>query len=86
MKKSVSTKNDDLVEIPSFDFERSMPNKFAEQYDEHAETIIHTSEQETSVILEPDVAAYFPDSESVNAALRALISAVSTMKKPHFSS
>jgi len=47
MKKSVSTKNDSLVEIPPFDFERSMPNKFAEQYDEHAETIIHTSEQES---------------------------------------
>ena len=59
--------NDGFVEIPPFDFERSMPNTFAEQYDEHVETIIHTSEQETLVVLEPDVAAYFPDSESVNA-------------------
>ena len=86
MKKSVSTKNDGLVEIPPFDFECSMPNKFAEQYDEHAETIIYTPEQKISVVLEPDVEAYFPDSESVNAALHALISAVSNMKTSRLSS
>jgi hypothetical protein len=29
--------------------------------------------QENAVVLEPDVKAYFPDSESVNRALRGLI-------------
>ena len=32
--------------------------------------------KEGAVILEPDVQQYFPDSESVNAALRALINLI----------
>ncbi|MBI4787076.1 MAG: hypothetical protein HY782_08525 [Chloroflexi bacterium] len=36
-----------------------------------------------AVILEPDVRKYFPDSESVNAALRSLIRLIPTQKKRH---
>jgi len=82
MKKSVKKTHGELVDIPPFDFDHSAPNKFAARYQEGVETIIHTSEANTSVTLEPDVAAYFPDSERVNAALRALISALSTINLP----
>lgn len=86
MKKSKTVSHDALVEIPSFDFEHSQPNKFADQYTKQAETIVLNSEQEKSVVLEPDVAAYFSDSDSVNAALRSLIAAISQIKNPKLSS
>lgn len=81
MKPSVIKADDGLVEIPTFDFEHSRPNTFAEQYAEGVETTILQAEDKTQVMLEPDVAAYFPDSESVNAALRALIAAFANMKQ-----
>ncbi len=68
------------AKIPPFDFENSEPNKFAQYYDEKAETVILKSEDKKSVILDPDVAEYFSDSESVNTALRALITAFSGIK------
>ncbi len=74
--------DNEFVEIPPFDFDHSMPNKFVEQYAEGIETTILHDENKTQVMLEPDVAAYFPDSESVNAALRALIAALASVKKP----
>lgn len=37
--------------------------------------------KETAVLLDPDVRAYFPDSESVNRALRSLIGLIPE-KKP----
>lgn len=37
--------------------------------------------KEGAVILEPDVRAYFPDSESVNRALRCLIPLLSQKRK-----
>jgi hypothetical protein len=82
MKKSETLPTNGLVDIPPFDFEHSQPNPYADQYEKHAETVIFQAEQERSVILEPDVAAYFPDSASVNAALRAIISAISHIKHP----
>lgn len=36
----------------------------------------HFSLEDGAVMLEPDVRAYFPDSESVNAALRSVIELV----------
>ncbi len=86
MKKSKTVSHDSLVEIPPFDFEHSQPNRFIEKYTEQAETIVLNSEQEKSVVLEPDVAAYFSDSDSVNAALRSLIAAISQIKNPNLSS
>jgi len=38
--------------------------------------------KEGVVILEPDVRSYFPNSESVNAILRALIKLIPTQKNP----
>ena len=86
MKKSETFPNDELVEIPPFDFEHSQPNKFADQYDKDVKPVVFNTREDGLVKLEPDVAQYFPDSESVNAALRALITALSTVKKPTLSS
>ena len=38
---------------------------------------VSVPQKEKAIILEPDVRAYFPDSESVNAALRSLIQRMS---------
>ena len=40
------------------------------------ETVKHYTLAEGAVLLEPDVRAYFPDSQSVNEALRSLIQLV----------
>ena len=48
---------------PEYDLEDSEPNPYAERY----------AEGSNVVKLDPDVARFFPDSESVNRALRALV-------------
>jgi hypothetical protein len=85
MKKSETERNNGLVEIPPFDFDHSQANKFAAQYDQNAQVVILNSESETLIKLEADVARYFPDSQSVNDALRALIAAFSTLRVPSVS-
>ncbi len=83
MKKSEKhTNNDSLIEVPPFDFEHSEPNRFAARYQEGISTHILTGSEKATITLEPDVAEYFPDSASVNAALRMLIAALATVKKP----
>jgi hypothetical protein len=59
-----STPADEI--LPEYDFRDARPNPYARRY---AESI---SEHALLVTLDPDVAAVFPDSEAVNAALRAL--------------
>lgn len=84
MKKSEKqARNSGLAEIPPFDFDHSEPNPFAARYQEGIATKILTPDEKAMITLEPDVAEYFPDSDSVNAALRTLIAALSTIKKPH---
>ena len=56
-----SPDNDELR--PEYDFSQGVRGKYAERY--RAGTNL--------VLLEPDVAARFPDSESVNRALRSLL-------------
>jgi len=48
--------------LPEYDFSRAAPNKYASRY--AAGSVV--------VVLEPDVAAAFPDSGEANEALRAL--------------
>jgi hypothetical protein len=48
--------------LPSYDFSRARPNKYAG----------HHAAGSRVVVLEPDVAAVFPNAEEVNQALRAL--------------
>jgi hypothetical protein len=56
-----SSQPDEL--LPEYDFSQGERNKYAERY----------SAGTNLVLLEPDVAERFPDSESVNRALRSLI-------------
>jgi hypothetical protein len=49
--------------LPEYDFSHAVRNKYANRY--RAGTNL--------VLLEPDVAERFPDSESVNRALRSLL-------------
>lgn len=48
--------------LPEYDFSRASRNKYASQY----------TAGSTVVVLEPDVAAAFPNSREANEALRAL--------------
>ncbi len=65
-----------------YDFSKGVRGKHADALRNGHKTIIHKSDgstvtQETRpIILEPDVQAYFPDTESVNQALRGLIALV----------
>ena len=55
--------SDDLRAEYDFDYAKSRPNRFASR----------TSGSVVAVVLEPDVAAVFGTSESVNRALRAVM-------------
>ena len=62
MKKAAKAKRDPDM-LAEYDFSQGVRGKYAQRY--HEGTNI--------VVLSPHVAEYFPDSEAVNAALRALI-------------
>ncbi|MCX6153724.1 MAG: hypothetical protein NT007_06160 [Candidatus Kapabacteria bacterium] len=74
-----NTKIDPVAEdfdIGPFDFENSLPNKYAQLYSEDNKTIIIKSDQVKTIVLDSDIASYFPDSKSVNFALRSIIKAI----------
>jgi hypothetical protein len=50
--------------LPEYDFSEGVRGKYAQRYAEGTTNI---------VVLSPDLARIFPDSESVNRALRALV-------------
>ena len=62
MKKAAKTKRDPDM-LAEYDFSQGVRGKYAQRY----------SEGTNLVALSPDVAEFFPDSEAVNAALRALV-------------
>jgi hypothetical protein len=69
MKKTSSSKTKVIKDLQAeyrFDYRQSRPNRFAEQVDTAA----------VVVVLDPDVAEVFTTPESVNTALRALITAM----------
>jgi hypothetical protein len=79
-KKSLS---DDAEMRDEYDFTKGVRGKHYKAYREGHTVRIHRSDGTTStqyftqedgaVMLDPDVKAHFPDSESVNKALRSLI-------------
>jgi hypothetical protein len=83
MKKKISTEIHDRDVRAEYDFSGGVRGKHAKTLRENGYTIreYHTDGTytetrvlgEKTVALDPDVWAYFPDSESVNRALRALI-------------
>ena len=60
MKKDNKPPTDEMLE--EYDFRQGVRGKYARRFAEGCNV----------VVLAPDVAAVFPDSESVNAALRSL--------------
>ena len=63
-RRALRTPPDEI--LPEYDFRGGVRNKYAARY---AATV---AEGACLVTLDPDVAAVFPDSSSVNEALRAL--------------
>ena len=66
MKKKKNRPDDRETMRSHYDFSGGVRGKYAARYREGTNV----------VLLDPDVAAAFPDSESVNKALRALLSGV----------
>jgi hypothetical protein len=61
--KKMKNDPDLLVE---YDFSKGVRGKYAKRY----------SEGTNVVVIDPDVAEYFPDHESVNTSLRSLVSII----------
>ena len=79
--------NKDLNDInmrDEYDFSKGVRGKHYKAYREGHAVIIHKddgtksiqyfTQQEGAIMLDPDIKIHFPDSESVNKALRSLIS------------
>jgi hypothetical protein len=64
--KKVRDAADDLRPEYTFDYAKARPNPYAERL----------KGRTVAVVLEPDVAAAFPDSKAVNRQLRAVVAAV----------
>ncbi len=87
--KSQNTENDEM--LPEYDFSGGTRGKHYKAYRRGHTVTIHKSDgttqvqhfkpEEGAVMLEPDVREYFPDSETVNNALRGLISLLPKNRK-----
>lgn len=64
MKKGTKKKPSDEL-ANEYDFSKGVRGKYADRY----------AQGTNLILLAPDVAEFFPDSESVNAALRVLVKA-----------
>ncbi|MEW5801821.1 MAG: hypothetical protein AB1847_06910 [bacterium] len=63
-------KNDsDMLE--EYDFDGGVRGKYAQRY----------AEGTNVVVIDPDIAEYFPDHESVNEALRSLVTIIKRQRK-----
>jgi hypothetical protein len=81
--------DDDM--LPEYDFASGIRGKHYKSYRDGHKVKVHKSDGTTiiqyftledgAVMLEPDVREYFPDSESVNKALRSLIAIVPKNRK-----
>lgn len=70
MKRAPKRQSSDLRDEYDFNYSKSKPNRFAAKM---KDTI--------AVVLEPDVAQVFHDSQSVNTLLRSVIAALPQEKK-----
>ena len=83
MKKANNSHNDDM--LPEYDFKgkKGVRGKYAKALkqgysirvtnEDGTVTVKQFVLRENAIVLDPDVKVYFPDSESVNQALRSLI-------------
>ncbi len=84
-----NSENGDM--LPEYDFSGGVRGKHYKAYRrghtvrirkaDGSVAVQHFTPEEGAVILEPDVREYFPDSESVNNALRSLIMLIPRKKK-----
>ena len=93
MKKDISEEVDieNSTLRPEYDFTGGIRGKHSRALRQGHTVKIHKSDgttivqhfklEEGTVILEPDVRRYFPDSEAVNAALRCLIPLLATKRR-----
>jgi hypothetical protein len=65
----IMQKDPDMLE--KYDFSKGIQGKYAKKYAEGTNVIV----------IEPDVAKYFPDHDSVNQALRSLAEIIKRQKK-----
>jgi len=90
MKKATRSSKDSNDEMrPEYDFRGAVRGKFykplhkgytVQIHKANGTTIVkHLKLEEGAVMLQPDVRKYFPDSETVNAALRSLITLMTQM-------
>ena len=70
-RKKKQTKREALRSEYRFDYSKSKPNRFAAKMSEGA----------IAIVLEPDVAAVFKSSKTVNALLHSVISAIPQSKR-----
>ena len=78
--------------LPEYDFSDGVRGKHYQAYRRGYQVIIHKADGTTevrdfalpegAVVLDPDVRAYFPDSEAVNRTLRGLISLMPQQRVP----
>lgn len=91
MKKAINNpQNDDMLPEYNFDGKKGVRGKYAKAMqkgysvrvlnEDGTVTIQHFIPKESAVLLDPDVKVYFPDSESVNQALRSLINLIPEKK------
>lgn len=90
-KKTEHSLKDDGDMLPEYDFSKGVRGKHYKAYRQGHTVTIHKTDGTTviqnfeyedgRVILEPDVRKYFPDSESVNKALRSLIALIPQQRK-----
>ena len=91
MKKK-NSKNEEDEMLPEYDFRGGVRGKHYQAYRQGHTVTIHKTDgttvvqnfklEEGAVVLEPDVQAYFPNSEAVNNALRCLIPLLPKKAKP----
>jgi len=87
MKKANNLPRDDDM-LPEYDFKgkKGVRGKYAKAMkqgytvrvtnEDGTVTVRHFMPRENAILLDPDVHVYFPDSESVNRALRSLIALI----------
>lgn len=83
MNNNAPDKHDDDEMLSEYDFSNGVRGKHYQAYRQGFKVVVHKSDGTTEersialppglVTLDPDVQAYFPDSEAVNRALRGLI-------------
>ncbi len=67
----MKTMANDSDMLEEYDFSQGVRGKYAKRY----------AEGTNLVVIEPDLAKYFPDNATVNEALRSLLSIVKTQAK-----